>query len=86
MSTLALDTTMSARSSIPGLAVRMFIRLRDALVQIGMTIAEQRAISELQKLDDRMLRDIGMSRSDIPSVVRGIGKDYTRRHTMPNRA
>lgn len=84
MSTITLDTTMSARSAVPGWVGRMLGWMRNALLKADMTVAENRAIAELQKLDDRMLRDIGMSRFDIPSVVRGIGKDYIRHHTMPD--
>jgi hypothetical protein len=42
----------------------------------------RRAIAELQKLDDHTLRDIGLTRSEIPSVVHGCGKDYPRRYNM----
>jgi len=34
-------------------------------------LSYRRALSELEKLDDRMLDDIGVSRSDIPRKVRG---------------
>jgi len=34
--------------------------------------------AELQALDNRMLKDIGIERSEIDSVVRGIGRDATR--------
>ena len=33
---------------------------------------ERRAIIELERLDDRMLRDIGIDRSEIDRAVRGI--------------
>lgn len=34
--------------------------------------AEQRAMAELESLDDAMLRDIGLSRSQIPAAVAGL--------------
>lgn len=47
---------------------------RGILRLIGKALAEhhaRRAARELNRLDDRMLRDIGLSRSSIDHVVRG---------------
>lgn len=41
------------------------------------SLAEARAMRELAGLDDRMLADIGVSRSDIPSLVRRVHDDVT---------
>lgn len=35
-------------------------------------LAQQRALDELNALDDQMLRDIGLSRSQIPAAVAGL--------------
>jgi uncharacterized protein YjiS (DUF1127 family) len=44
-----------------------FVRLVDALSQ---RLRERRAIARLQKLDDRLLNDIGLSRGEIERAVR----------------
>ncbi len=43
---------------------------------------EQRAIRHLQALDDHLLRDIGIHRSEIASVVSGRERDLTRRRNL----
>lgn len=44
----------------------------------------RRAAAELNRLDDRMLSDIGISRSEIPSVVAGVGRGFRRRPANAN--
>lgn len=44
---------------------------------------QQRTIKALQCLDDRTLKDIGLDRSEILSVVAGTGRD--RRRSLPGR-
>lgn len=48
-------------------------RILEGLYRIGAAIHEHRqrarTIAELMRLTDRQLADIGLSRSDIPSVV-----------------
>jgi uncharacterized protein YjiS (DUF1127 family) len=44
-----------------------FVRLVDAL---SRRLRERRAIARLQKLDDRLLNDIGLSRGEIERAVR----------------
>jgi len=39
----------------------------------------RKAAAELNRLDDRMLSDIGISRSEIPSVVARLGRNMRRR-------
>lgn len=46
--------------------------LKGAAVRVKTYLAEQRAIDELNALDDQMLRDIGLSRSQIPAAVAGL--------------
>lgn len=82
MTTQALTTPFSATSSLWSPFKRAMTSIRNAVLRLGVFVAEQRAIAEMHRLDDRMLRDIGYSRSEISSVVRGIGKDYTRRLNM----
>jgi len=38
------------------------------------TLREQRAIDQLQRMDDRMLSDIGLTRGEIPHAVRCEGR------------
>jgi uncharacterized protein YjiS (DUF1127 family) len=39
---------------------------------------EARATAALEALDDRMLNDIGVGRSEIQSIVHGLGRDGSR--------
>ena len=36
----------------------------------------------MQALDERMLKDIGIDRSEIDSIVRGLGRDASRVNAM----
>ena len=58
--------------------VRVVYALSDALAWLKAAADERTAIARLQKLDDRALKDIGMDRSEIASVVRANGGDNTR--------
>jgi len=74
---MEMHTAQSLRE-IHGIAVerpraqrRIFRRLTDALLNWIVAIrAEQRTIDQLEKLDDRMLEDIGLRRSEIRAVAR----------------
>ena len=52
------------------LAERIWNFLRRAANAWRKRAAHRRAVSELSQLDDRMLRDMGIERSQIASVVR----------------
>ena len=68
----------SGRASRPGL----FRRLIAHIVRARTIHVQRRLLSELP---DRMLRDIGLYRSDIDYVARALADGYedpTRRHTL----
>jgi uncharacterized protein YjiS (DUF1127 family) len=76
-----MHTAQSLRE-IHGIAVerpralsRIWQRLTDALLnRIAAIRAERRTINQLEKLDDRILEDIGVRRSEIRAVARGSRK------------
>lgn len=76
-----MHTAQSLRE-IHGIAVerpraqrRIWQRLTDALLnRIAAIRAERHTINQLEKLDDRILEDIGVRRSEIRAVARGSRK------------
>jgi uncharacterized protein YjiS (DUF1127 family) len=50
--------------------MRFLAALSRAISAVQAELRAHRAAAELANLDDRMLRDIGISRSEIPSLVR----------------
>jgi uncharacterized protein YjiS (DUF1127 family) len=71
------DDTALETSRSPALAMLDAIALpiRQMLARFIHERALRRAEKELMALDDRMLRDIGLSRSEIASAVRNPGED-----------
>jgi uncharacterized protein YjiS (DUF1127 family) len=55
------------------------LSLLAAPVQVGWRYCrQQRAIGILRELDDQVLKDIGVHRSEIPSIVVGLPKRRRR--------
>ena len=68
MKTISLGTTAGHRSRIAARKVRrraLRLTLRQALSRIFATLRKWRERAELARLDDRMLRDIGITRGDV---------------------
>jgi uncharacterized protein YjiS (DUF1127 family) len=75
---------MSANSNVSTAAVRTGSLLdRYILKPLATWRARQLAMDELMSLDDHMLADIGISRSEIPGIV--TGKIQPRRAANENR-
>lgn len=68
MTTIPSAAVPSARSSISGGLLRLLRVSSDALVTYWM---RREAIKTLRQLDDRALRDIGLSRCHIEGAVVG---------------
>lgn len=58
--------------AIADLIYKAWVALKSVPARIKTYLVEQRALAELQSLDDTMLRDIGLSRSQIPAAVAGL--------------
>lgn len=68
MSTMSSTTAPSTMPSAPGGLIRW---LETWANNFAARWVRREAIKELQRLDDRALRDIGISRSQIETAVRG---------------
>jgi uncharacterized protein YjiS (DUF1127 family) len=69
-------TVQSATPAAFGRAVRWMMRWAHAL---AVYLDRRAAITELRELDDRALRDIGLSRCEVEKALRGFAKpDITR--------
>ncbi len=53
-----------------------------AVERLGRLHHKRRAIAHLRSLPNHALKDIGIDRSEIASVVHGLGRDLSRRSRM----
>ena len=74
----AINQSLPLRSAVSKLV------LRGILFRFRHWRRSRRAERELLALDDRLLKDIGMCRTDIPDAVRGRRKVSTRWHPTSN--
>ena len=58
--------------AIADLIFKAWVALKSVGTRVKTHLAQQRALAELASLDDVMLRDIGLSRSQIPAAVAGL--------------
>lgn len=58
--------------AIANLIYNTWAALKGAADRYKAYLADRRAMAELEGLDDSMLRDIGLSRSQIPAAVAGL--------------
>ncbi len=73
---MSSTTVQSASSGAFGRAVRWMMRRAHAL---ALYLDRRAAITELRELDDRALRDIGLSRWEVEKAVGGFARpDVTR--------
>ncbi|MBB4040130.1 uncharacterized protein YjiS (DUF1127 family) [Microvirga flocculans] len=62
-----MDRSLSTRTSFPGAAA--LERLLRSLVDLAKALRHRREIKHLAEFDDRMLKDIGLTRSDVYSAL-----------------
>ena len=75
--TMTQSETESATQSIGSAIAAFASSLAAAVGSIASAHTKRKAIADLRQLDDRMLADIGLSRSDIVAAVNG--EIYRRR-------
>jgi uncharacterized protein YjiS (DUF1127 family) len=75
---IALAPARSGAGSIHQFALNVAARVSTAanatVAAWFRSLREQKAIDQLQQMDDRMLADIGMTRGEIPHAVRCEGR------------
>lgn len=59
------------RQAVRDLAAEISRGAKTLITKINAWRLEKKAIAELMNLDDAMLRDIGLSRADIPAAISG---------------
>ena len=73
---LSVGTTRAISQSIPPRSAFLKLILRSGLVKFRHWRRSRRAERELLALDDRLLKDIGICRTDIPDAVRGQARNF----------
>ncbi|HLT78441.1 MAG TPA: DUF1127 domain-containing protein [Ferrovibrio sp.] len=58
--------------AIANMIYNAWTALKGLVARYQAYLADRRAMAELESLDDQMLRDIGLSRSQIPAAVAGL--------------
>jgi uncharacterized protein YjiS (DUF1127 family) len=73
-------TVVFRQTGIQSTAFAGFVdRAKACLRAIGRWRSERRAVRHLRALSDRELKDIGIHRCEVSSVVHGNSRDVTRR-------
>ena len=76
---MEIGTRVELAAQAPSELRRMAVAIRQAAAVMRRYFEERQAIARLRELDDRMLRDIGLHRSEIMAAVRGQPIDTVRR-------
>ena len=76
--TLTIEIDAGTRQASDDLMTRAAMLIQSAASRVMRAHRNRKAIGDLRQLDDRMLRDIGIERSEIVSVVNG-GSSHNRR-------
>ena len=76
---MEIGTRVELAAQAPSELRRIAVAIRRAAAVMRRYFEERQAIARLRELDDRMLRDIGLHRSEIMAAVRGQPIDTVRR-------
>jgi len=79
---LAAPGFAAGAKSVEAMAASLFrLLVVRPLEVMARSYRRERALAELQALDNHMLRDLGIDRSEISSVVHGLTADASRRRS-----
>ena len=81
---LRFEMAAAVASAVSRALVHAGRSLVDSICRMNKFYVERVAISNLRKLDDAALRDIGIRRAEIESIIHGQGIDDTRRQRAPD--